>query len=345
MLVDIMNSYERVMNILMGRVGDIDRIPCVNTVSVATIDFMKATNAYWPESHRDPEKMAKLASAAHRICGLDNVSLPFDMLLEAEALGVKVEYPEGRIQHPYVKEFSMELFKMQIPKDVVDAGRVPVVLRAIRILRREFEGKTPINVYLNPPFTCVSNYVVGIVRFFTLMRRSPDKAHEILKSSLSFFIEVAEAYEEAGANIITFHEMGATTVPPIYFDEFITPYLREIVKHLKTPTVLNVCGLAKPIIGKMVNVGCSAIAVDELTPIKHAREVVNSVKINYPVIGNISPGKVLLPGPVSRIMEEVGKCIGDGVSMVSPGCDFHLETPIEHIKALVDATVKYGSQR
>jgi len=338
-----MNSYERVINVLMGRVGDIDRIPCVNTVSVATIDFMKATNAYWPESHKDPEKMAKLASAAHRICGLDNVSLPFDMLLEAEALGVKVEYPEGR--YPYVKKFLAEPYEVRIPKDVVDAGRLPVVLRAIRILRREFEGKTPINVYLDPPFTCVSNYIVDIVKFFTLMRRNSDKAHEILKAVLSFFIDVAEAYEEAGANIITFHEMGATAVPPAYFDEFITPYLREIVKHLKTPTVLNVCGLAKPIIGKMVNVGCSAIAVDELTPIKHVREVVDSVKVNYPVIGNISSGKVLLPGPVNRIMEEVGKCIGDGVSMVSPGCDFHLETPIEHIKALVDAAVKYGSQR
>lgn len=334
-----MNSYERVVSILRGRFRDVDRIPCVNTASVATIDFMRATNAYWPEAHKNPEKMAKLASAAHRICGLDNVSLPFDMALEAEALGVKVEYPEGRVQWPYVKEFLTEPSQLRIPKDTVDTGRIPIVIKAIRMLKKEFEGEVPINVYLDPPFTCVSSYIVGIVRFFTMMRRNPGKAHEFLKTALSFFIEIAKAYEEAGADIITFHEMGATTVPPTYFNEFITPYLKEIVKHLKTLTVLNICGSTRLIIDKMVSIGCSAIAVDETTPIKYVRETV----VDYPIIGNISSRGVILLGPIGRIMEEVNRCIGEGVSMVSPGCDFCLETPTEHIKALVDATIKYGS--
>jgi len=340
-----LNSYERVISILRGYLEDVDRVPCVNTVSVATIDFMKTVNAYWPEAHRNPEKMAKLASAAHRICGLDNVSLPFDMAVEAEALGIRIEYPEGRIQYPYVKEFITEPSKVRIPRNVVDAGRIPIIVEAIKILRREFEGRVPINVYLDPPFTCISNYVLGIVRFFAMMRRNPSEAHRLLETVLNFFIEVAKTYEEAGADIITFHEMGATVVPPVYFDEFITPYLKEIVKHLKTPTILNICGSTKLIIDKMVNIGCSAIAVDETTPIKHVREIVNRIRVNYPIIGNISSRKTLLTGPISRIVEEVNKCICEGVSMISPGCDFHLETPTEHIKALVDATIKYCFHR
>jgi len=70
-----LTPYDRVMSILSGRSDEVDRIPCINSASVCTFEFMKSSDAFWPESHRDPEKMARLASAAHRQCGLDNVSV------------------------------------------------------------------------------------------------------------------------------------------------------------------------------------------------------------------------------------------------------------------------------
>jgi uroporphyrinogen-III decarboxylase len=46
---------------------------------------------------------------------------------------------------------------------------------------------------------------------------------------------------------------------------------------------------------------------------------------------------------VETIRDAVKRTIEEGVDMVAPGCDFWLQTPTEHIKAFVDATIKFGT--
>jgi [methyl-Co(III) methanol-specific corrinoid protein]:coenzyme M methyltransferase len=159
------------------------------------------------------------------------------------------------------------------------------------------------------------------------------------------YAEIANLYKDAGADIITFHEMGASTdnISPNHFEEFVKPYLTEIVSRLKLPTILNICGSALMIVGKMVECGANAIAVDERTPINKAREEVDRIRPGYPLIGNVPSYGILHQGPVERIGEYVKRSIEDGVSMVAPGCDFWLETPTEHIKVFVDACIKHGT--
>lgn len=341
-----MTPYERVMNALSGKKELIDRLPVINSVSVATIDFMKAFDAYWPAAHKDPVKMAKLGSAAHRVCGLENVSVPFCMTVEAELFGATIDFHEGTIKWPSVRQFAVkEPTDLKIPDDISKAGRVYVIAEAIKILKREFENKVPVNVYIVPPFTSISSYLVDTVTFLKWIRTAPDKVHQLCKATLNIYIEMAKLYEDSGADIITFHEMGGSTdnVSPKQFDEFIKPYLKEIIKHIKCPTILNICGSASLIIDKMVECGASAIAIDERTPVKKAREIVDKIKLGYPVIGNVPSYGVIHQGPIERIEMAVKKCIEDGINMVSPGCDFWLETPTEHIKAFVNACIKYGT--
>ncbi|UCD96885.1 MAG: methylcobamide--CoM methyltransferase, partial [Candidatus Bathyarchaeota archaeon] len=91
-------AYDHVMNTLDPKKPHVDQFPCINSTSVATLDFMESYDAFWPDAHRDPLKMAKLAAAAHRKCGLDNVSLPFCMTVEAEVFGAPVNFFEGQVK-------------------------------------------------------------------------------------------------------------------------------------------------------------------------------------------------------------------------------------------------------
>ena len=341
-----MTPYERLMAILNGKKENVDRIPCMNSVSVCTIEFMKAYNAYWPAAHKDPVKMAKLGSAAHRLCGLDNVTLPFCMTIEAEVFGAKINFHEDKIKWPSVGEFHAEdPSDLKLPRDVSKAGRVPVVVEAIKKLKVEFEGKVPINVYMVPPFTSISSYLVDTATFLKWLMKAPEKVHQFLKETLDVYAEIGDLYKEAGADIITLHEMGASNdnISPRHFDEFVKPYLKEIISRLKSPTILNICGSALMILDKMVECKANAIAVDEKTPIKEAREKIDKIAQGYPIIGNVSPYQVIHQGPVERIGEAVKRCINDGVSIVAPGCDFWLETPTEHIRAFVEACLRYGT--
>ena len=341
-----MTPYERLMAILSGKKEDVDRIPCINSVSVSTIEFMKAYDAYWPAAHKDPVKMAKLGSAAHRLCGLDNISVPFCMTVEAEILGAIIDFHEDKIKWPSVRQFQVnDPSDLKFPEDVSKAGRVPVIVEAIKILKEEFGGKVPVNAYIVPPFTSLSSYLVDSITFLKWLRRSPEKVHQFCKGTADLYAEIANLYKDAGADVITFHEMGASTdnISPNHFEEFVKPYLREIIGRLKLPTILNICGSASMIVDKMVECGASAISVDERTPIKKAREEVDRIRPGYPIIGNVSSYGIVHQGPDERISEAVKRCIEDGVSMVAPGCDFWIETPTEHIKAFVDACIKYGT--
>lgn len=341
-----MTPYDRFMTVLSRRKENADRIPCVNSVSVATIEFMKAYDAYWPAAHKDPVKMAKLASAAHKLCGLDNMSLPFCMTVEAEVLGATIDFHEDKIKWPSVRQFQVEdPSDLKFPKDVSKAGRVPVIIEAIKILKKEFEGKIPVIAYIVPPFTSLSSYLVDSITFLKWLRKSPEKVHQFCKDTLDLYVEIANLYKDAGADVITFHEMGGSTdnISPKHFEEFVKPYLSEIIRSSKLPTIVNICGSALMIADKMVECGASAIAVDERTPIKKTREEVDRIRPGYPLIGNVPSYGILHQGPVEVISEAAKRCIEDGVSMVAPGCDFWLETPTAHIKAFVDASIKYGT--
>jgi [methyl-Co(III) methanol-specific corrinoid protein]:coenzyme M methyltransferase len=342
-----MTSYERLMSVLSGKKDETEGILCMNSTSVATMEFMKAYDAYWPSAHKDPVKMAKLGSAAHRLGGLDNVSIPFCMTVEAEVLGAPVLFHEGAIKWPSIQGFiAKDTSDLRIPQDVSKAGRVPVVLEAIRLLKKEFDSKVPVNVYIVPPFTSISSYLVDSITFLKWLRTTPEMVHKFCKEAFGVYADIATLYRDAGADVITFHEMGASTdnISPKHFDEFVKPYLKELILRAKPPTILNICGSALPIIDKMIECGASAIAVDERTPIKKAKEITEKIKPRYPLVGNVPAYGVIHAGPVDRIRELVRRDIEDGVDIVAPGCDFWLETPTEHIKAFVNAVKEFGTQ-
>ena len=340
-----MTPYDRVMSVLNCRSEEADRVPCMNSASTCTLDFMRNFDAFWPESHRDSEKMARLASAAHRQCGLDNVSVPFDMTVEAEVLGAPIDFGEGCLRWPRAKAFVLrDPSDLKKPKDISKSGRIPVVISAIKKLKKEFEGRVVVNAYLAPPFTSIGSYLVDTYVFLTSLVRKPAYVHSLLDEAVDSFAEIALLYQEAGADVITLHEMGGSnsSISPRHFEEFVKPYLEVITSKLRVPSILNICGSAQLIAGKMAECGVSAISIDEKTSIRKARE---SIKIDqrYPIIGNVSSRGTINLGPKAKIREAVKDVISQGVNIVAPGCDFWIETPTEHIRTLVEATAEFGS--
>ncbi len=338
------------MTVLSGKKAEVDRLPVINPVSTYTYDAMKTYDAYWPAAHKDPEKMAKLAAGLHRLAGLDNITVPFELTFEAEILGAPVQFFEDKIKWPTVKGFiAHEVSDLKFPKDVSTAGRIPVVTKAIKILKKEFEGKVPIIAYINCPFTSISSYLVEPVEFLKSLRRNPEKIREFYKAAYPFYAEIANAFKEAGADIITYREEGVSldNISIKDFDEYVKPYLTKMISLTKSPKILHTCGLCisgqKEIIGRMIECGADAISIEERTSMKAAREFADKAKPDYLICGNINPFSVIHNGPIERIRLAVKKAIDEGVDIVSPGCDFYLETSIEHVKAFVDAAIEFGT--
>lgn len=338
------------MAVLSGRREETDRLSAINSVGTYTIDAMKTFDAYWPAAHKDPKKMASLAMGLNRLAGLDNVTVPFELTLEAEVFGAQLNFFEDKIRWPSVKEFiAQKVSDLKFPDDVTTTGRIPVVCDAIRILKKELDKKIPVIAYINCPFTSVGSYLVDPVQFHKNLKSDPARVHEFFKETVSYYVQIAVAFKEAGADVITFRDEGVSldNISPKNFEEFAKPYLTKLISFVKPPRILHVCGTL--ISGKLETItsimecGAEAITMDEKTPMKEARTLADKFRPGFPIGGNIS-ALLINKGPVEAIREAVKRVIEEGTDLAAPGCDFWLETPTEHVKAFVNATMEYGTQ-
>jgi [methyl-Co(III) methanol-specific corrinoid protein]:coenzyme M methyltransferase len=344
-----MNAFDRLTAILEGKRRDVDRLPAMNPVGTYTLDSMEAHDARWPDAHRDPEKMARLATGLSKLAGLDNITVPFDLTLEAEALGSPVDYFEGQVKWPTVKDFiARDASDLRIPADILSAGRIPTVLKALGILREEYGGEVPVIAYVNAPFTSIGSYLVEPSEFLKWIRRAPEKVTGLCEEMYPVYAEIANAFAEAGADAITFREEGASldSISPRHFDDLIKPYLTKMVGLTRASGIIHICGQCVSgdleLITGMMECGADAISIGETTSMRAARELADRVKPGYPIAGNISAYDVIHEGPVERIREHVKVAVQEGADMVAPGCDFWLETPTEHVKAFVEAVKEFG---
>jgi [methyl-Co(III) methanol-specific corrinoid protein]:coenzyme M methyltransferase len=321
----------------------------MNSVGTYTLDSMKALDAHWPDAHRDPEKMAKLAAGLSNLAGLDNITVPFDLTLEAEALGAPIDYFEGQVKWPTVTDFiARNASDLKIPANILSAGRIPIVLEALGILREEYEGEVPLIAYINAPFTSIGSYLVEPSEFLKWIKRTPEKITGLCDLMYPYYAEVANAFTEAGADAITFREEGASldSISPRHFNDLIKPYLTKLVGLTRAPRIIHICGQCVSgdleLISGMMECGAEAITIGETTSMRATREIADRVNPSYPIGGNISAYNVIHNGPTERIKDQVKIAIEEGADMVSPGCDFWLETPTEHVKAFVEAVKEFG---
>src|SRR5512139_3506187 len=99
-----MTPKRRFLSALFG--GRVDRIPVGNPTSVATVELMEETGAFFPEAHLDAKKMAALAAAGHEILGFDTIMPYFSVQMEAPALGCEMDWGDKETMpdcttHPY----------------------------------------------------------------------------------------------------------------------------------------------------------------------------------------------------------------------------------------------------
>jgi [methyl-Co(III) methanol-specific corrinoid protein]:coenzyme M methyltransferase len=338
------------MAVLNGRKEEVDRLPAMNSVGTYTVEAMKTFDARWPAAHQDPEKMARLAMGLSKLAGLDNVTVPFELTLEAEVFGAQLRFFEDKIQWPSVKGFvAQRVSEVKLPSNAATAGRIPVVCDAIRILKNELDGTIPIIAYVNCPFTSIGSYLVDPVEFHKYLKSDPARVHEFFRELLPHYGSIAKAFKEAGADIITFREEGVSldNISPKHFQEFVKPYLTRLISSVKPPRILHVCGTLisgrLEIIRNLMDCGSEALTMDEKTPMREAKTLVNEYKPSFLIGGNVS-AMLIHKGRIDAIRNAVKRAVDEGADMVAPGCDFWIETPTEHVKAFVNATVEFGTR-
>ena len=128
----------RIFTALIG--GKLDRVPVTSLTGAGgtvNVEMQKATGIYWPDAHKDPEKMANLTITSYELSGLECVRVPFDIGVEAEAFGCKSDFGRMDLQPSVIQCNYNSPNDLKMPRDPLRLGRIPVVLQAIGILREK----------------------------------------------------------------------------------------------------------------------------------------------------------------------------------------------------------------
>jgi MtaA/CmuA family methyltransferase len=368
------HSKETVLGVLRGE--EVDYVPNFSGMGSITLEGLRRLGHRFNEVHTDGRKMAEAAASTYRLFGMESVVVPFDMGVSAEALGVSTKYydkaddtqiiypimerklvdsasvvpPEDlaeRAARRYVKkELQRQIteFEWKPPAELAEAGRVPVVLEALRILKEEVGEEVAIGSWVLGPFTELGQ-TMDLEVLLRLVYKAPDVIRRHLDFMVGYLAETLALYIEAGADFVTIREMGATSsvISPRAFQSLILPSLQDLFGRVRgAPRVLHICGDTNDIIEMMAESGADALSVDQVNDLGKTREKLP----NAVLLGYYKPyGAPMCEGSPEEVEAMIVDSIDRGVDAVWPGCDIWPTAPAENIEAMMGAMKKYRTRR
>ncbi|MHB8869546.1 MAG: MtaA/CmuA family methyltransferase [Thermoleophilia bacterium] len=338
-----MTHKERMLAALAGE--PVDRTPVFSANQTATYDQMDAAGAAWPEAHQKAEPMAKLALAAYTELGFDAVRVPYCQTMESEALGCTIKYA-GREGIPRIDVHAYHIGDpISLPDDFLERGRLPELIEAVRILKREVGDEVAVMGNVVGPFSIVAN-LIGITDALKASFKKPE--------SLVPFMEVAEqagtllgkALVDAGADIIVIEDMMASIdviSPPIYRN-LAQPYeVTQIANLPSVPTIMHICGKLNPIMAEVAETGVTGISVEPSVDAVAAKDVLKGFPRHIALIGGVDAVETLFSGTPEDVKNDVRKALADGYDMIAPGCSVPPSAETANLRAMVEAVEEAAS--
>ncbi len=121
----------------------VDRPPAAVPTQNAIVEIMEKSGYTWPAAQKRAREMAGLAWACHEIGGIESVRVPFDINVEAEAMGCETRFGDDNSTPPLsAPKTKAEYETIRIPNPRKD-GRMPEVLEAITLLKEKTGDEVP----------------------------------------------------------------------------------------------------------------------------------------------------------------------------------------------------------
>jgi [methyl-Co(III) methanol-specific corrinoid protein]:coenzyme M methyltransferase len=327
-----MNGVNRFLRVLAQQ--PVDRAPVVGVTSVVTLDLMRQVGTRWPDAHHDPEQMVRAGAAAHVVCGLESVKVPFDMTVEAGALGADIDYgTEATLPKIHALRFE-DPEEFTFGDAVLAQGRYPVVLEAIRIARSRHGETTPVISSMLGPFT-LSGCLFGVETLLIWMIEEPEKVQAALTTATRLVALYIRAQFEAGAHAVQMSEPTASgdLISPAQYLEHVAPFHRELAAGTDHPLITHICGNITRHLPHLAAVGFRGVSFDAKTDIGAA---CTHLKGKVALIGYV-PTSLLRDGSPEEARVASQQCLVEGVDALNAGCAVVPDTPLENIRAMIAA--------
>jgi len=293
----------------------------------------------------NPELACEVTMQPLRRYPLDAAILFSDILTIPDAMGLGLYFAEGegpKFERPI--RTAADVAKIGVP-DPEDNLRY--VMDAVRLIRKELDGKVPLIGFSGSPWTLATYMVEGgsskeYAHIKGMMFERPDLLHKILSVLADAVIDYLNAQIKAGVQTVQIFDTWGGTLTPRDYQEFSLHYMQRIVDGLirendgrKVPVILFTKGGGNWL-DKIADTGCDAIGVDWTMDLSEARE---RVQDRVALQGNMDPC-VLYSSP-DRIRAEVATVLesyGNGPGHVfNLGHGIHPKIDPDNVKAFIES--------
>ncbi|NOX07988.1 MAG: uroporphyrinogen decarboxylase [Gammaproteobacteria bacterium] len=327
-------------------------------VDATPVWMMRQAGRYLPEYRAVREKAGDfmtLCSTPELACEvtlqplerfpLDAAILFSDILTIPDAMGLGLYFVEGegpKFKNPV--RTAAEIKALPIPDPEDELG---YVMDAVRLIRKELDGRVPLIGFSGSPWTLATYMVEGssskdFARIKGMLYDEPALLHQLLETISESVILYLNAQIQAGAQAVMIFDTWGGSLSPQCYRDFSLQYMEKIVNALqreyegnKVPVTLFTKGGGQWL-EAMADTGVDALGLDWTTSLDDARQRVGD---RVALQGNLDPS-VLYASPerieqeVERVLNEFGPHDGHVFNL---GHGIHPGVNPEHAGAMIDA--------
>jgi uroporphyrinogen decarboxylase len=296
------------------------------SVSRMPVWFMRQAGRYLPEYRElrkkhamlDLIRSAELASIVTlqpiKRFQLDAAIIFADILNPLIDMGVQLDFVEGegpKIFNPVRSENDVE--RLVVP-DMKQS--VSYTLKAIQLCVEQLAPQNiPLIGFAGAPFTLSCYLIEGgspgdMHHTKNLMFTTPKAWHVLQEKLVDLISQYFVAQVESGASVLQLFDSWVGNLSPSQFNEFVVPYLKEIVKRVRAkvdvPLVYFSTGTSG-LLNEIRNLDFDGVSIDWRQSLLNARNTLGS---QVAIQGNLDP--LVLAGPVEYLEKEVKLLINQG---------------------------------
>ncbi|WP_422007342.1 uroporphyrinogen decarboxylase [Roseivirga pacifica] len=297
------------------------------------------------ELAQTPELAAEVTIQPVDILGVDAAIIFSDILVIPEAMGLPYEMIEKKGPNfPSVISSEEDVRKLKVADAESDLG---YVLEAIKITKKELNGRVPLIGFAGAPWTIFCYMVEGHgSKTFSKARRmlynNPVLADELMQMITDSTIAYLKAQIAAGANIVQVFDSWAGILPPEHYTKYSMKYISQICDAIDEVPVTVFAKGAFFARNEMRHLNCETIGLDWNMDIAESRRLIGEGKT---LQGNLDPCTLYTSNKeVENATKKMLDQFGSHRHIANLGHGVYPDTDPEKVKVFINTVKEYSAQ-
>jgi len=293
------------------------------------------------EMCKTPEVAAEVTIQPVRRYEIDAAIIFADILLPLEPMGIGLEFSKG--EGPVIHNPVRTMADVEKLKPIDAASQIDYLMKAIKIVLKELNGKVPLIGFTGAPFTLASYIIEGggsrnYEHAKAMMFSQPSTWHKLMEHLTGVIINYLNAQIDTGVQAVQIFDSWVGALGPSDYREFVLPHQKKVIAGIKkTVPIIHFAHGASHLLEMVSEAGGDVIGLDWRCDLDAAW---NRVGFDKAVQGNLDPislfgSKEFIRKRTKEIIDRAG---GRNGHIMNLGHGILQQTLLDHAEEFINAT-------